>query len=190
MLFRSATTAWREAAPEQRGYLDYATLYASAGRVDRARALVAEYRSRIDTKTRAGSAADLHGALGAIAVAEGRPEDAIREYRAIRDSLPECTICALEALGRAYETAGQLDSAVALYERYLSTPWLFRANQDNVHLVSVLRRVAALHERLGDREQAIAHLDRIVELWERADPELQHIVEEAQATIARLLGEG
>jgi tetratricopeptide (TPR) repeat protein/tRNA A-37 threonylcarbamoyl transferase component Bud32 len=185
-----ATTAYREAAAKDRGYLDYAALYATAGRVDRATALITEYRSSVDAGTQAGDATDMHNALGAIAMAEGRPEDAIREYQAIRDSFPGCALCGLEELGRAYEAAGQLDSAVAVYERYLSTPWLFRANQDNVNLVPVLRRVAAVHEQLGNRDKTIENLNRIIELWKGADPELQPIVEEARTRIAELLGEG
>jgi tetratricopeptide (TPR) repeat protein/tRNA A-37 threonylcarbamoyl transferase component Bud32 len=185
-----ATTAWQEAAPNERGYLDYASVYAAAGRADRATALVSEYRARVDAETQSREYAEMHGARGAIALAEGRPQDAIHEYQAIRDSFPGCTLCALDEIAGAYAAAGQLDSAAAFYERYLTTPALFRVQQDNVTLVLVLRRLAAVHEDLGNREQALEYYNRFVDLWKNADPEVQPMVADAKAKIAELLGEG
>jgi tetratricopeptide (TPR) repeat protein len=50
-------------------------------------------------------------------------------------------------------------------------------------------RLAGLHEGAGRRQEAIGHYRRFVELWRRADPELQAQVTEARRRIAALRGE-
>ena len=42
----------------------------------------------------------------------------------------------------------------------------------------------------GDRERAISHLSRFVQLWKNADPELQPVVAEAKRHLARLQAGG
>jgi hypothetical protein len=46
-----------------------------------------------------------------------------------------------------------------------------------------------LHERLGNREQAITALTFVVDAWRNADPELQPVVDDARAALARLAAE-
>lgn len=183
------SAAWREAKAEDRPYLTFATIYAEAGRPARARELVAQWSPPADARSRE-SQAPVHIARGAIALAEGRPADAIREYHAFRDSVPQCTLCGLAELGRVYDATGQPDSAVAIFERYLTTPMLFRAGLDNTNLTPILRRLAELHEQRGDRQQAIQYYDRLIQLWQSADPVLQPQVAEAKGQLATLLGEG
>jgi tetratricopeptide (TPR) repeat protein len=50
-------------------------------------------------------------------------------------------------------------------------------------------RQAELYERLGDRQQAVDHYSRFVQLWKSCDPELRPSVERAKARLARLVGE-
>ena len=100
-----------------------------------------------------------------------------------------CLLCGLAELGRAYEAAGQLDSAAAVYEQYLTAPEMFRINEDNVELAPLIRRAAAVSEELGDRERAIEYYNRFIELWTNADPDLQPIVADSKARLAALVGE-
>ena len=44
-------------------------------------------------------------------------EDAIDRFRLAAGVEARAPICGLEALGRAYEAAGQVDSAIAVYRR-------------------------------------------------------------------------
>ncbi len=53
---------------------------------------------------------------------------------------------------------------------------------------SHLRR-GEIYERLGQRDQAIEHYTRFVELWQDCDPELRSTVEEAQIKLDHLLRE-
>jgi hypothetical protein len=58
------------------------------------------------------------------ALAEDRPRDAISELR--RSDRGGCRVCVLPYLGRAYDLAGEPDSAIAIYERCCETPDLYR----------------------------------------------------------------
>src|SRR2546422_8706425 len=105
---------------EDRPYLGLAWLYADAGRPDRARQLLAEYEAAVPAGVRRGQPFR-HGAAAQIAFAEGRIQDAIRDYRAWYDQ-DGCSVCGLFLLARAYERAGERDSALAVYERAVTTP--------------------------------------------------------------------
>ena len=176
---------------EQRQYLEFAGLYAEAGRPARARELIARYEAEVTETVRqqAGERAKWHGARGALALAEGRPEDAIDEFRLVQELVPQCQLCGLVELARSFDAAGMPDSAVVYYEQYLTTPVLFRAGQDNVNVWLVMRRLGELYEQLGDTERALLYYDRFVDLWRDADPELQPQVHEIQERMARLAGE-
>jgi tetratricopeptide (TPR) repeat protein len=50
-------------------------------------------------------------------------------------------------------------------------------------------RQAELYERLGDRQQAIEHYSRFIQLWKNCDPEQRPSVERARARLASLVGE-
>src|SRR5207249_3869444 len=70
-----------------------------------------------------------HGAAAEIAFAEGRVQDAIKGYRAWYDE-DSCAVCGLYLLARAYERAGEPDSALAVYERAVTTPGYARAFEE------------------------------------------------------------
>lgn len=182
-------------APLDRQYLQYnpqnpledglVGFFALAGQADRARQLLAEYEIVIEPELRERHQPSLHAARGALALAEGRPQEAITELKAW-DNGTHCTICALPYLARAYEMAGALDSAITVYERYVRTPWLYRVSTDANHLAFALERLGQHYNQKGDAEQAIHYFGKFVDLWKEADPELQPRVEAARRTIASL----
>jgi hypothetical protein len=45
---------------------------------------------------------------------------------------------------------------------------------------------AQIHYEHGDREQALEHYRRFVELWSDSDPEFGHMITDARARIAEL----
>ena len=75
-------------------------------------------------------------------------------------------------LGRAYDLAGQGDSAIAVFERYVASPWMFRTvitgvtlNQlDATQLAPILRRLGELYEAKGDNAKAVSHYTAFVRL--------------------------
>jgi tetratricopeptide (TPR) repeat protein len=129
-----------------------------------------------------------HSLLGAIALAEGCPRDAIREFWAW-DEDTGIVIQAQPHLARAYEQVGEPDSAIALYERYIETPWtphLQRGVHDALCLAQSCERLGQLYQQRSDTAKAIYYYDKLVELWKDADPELQPRVEAARWAIEAL----
>lgn len=124
-------------------------------------------------------------AAGHIAIAEDRAGDAIQAFRAA--DVGYCLLCALPWLGRAYDLAGQPDSAIAVLERFVTTTswdqgWL-------LEYPLAYERLGQLYDAKGDLENAAEHYARFVELWAEADPELQPRVRAAQARLEEILAE-
>ncbi|UCC82683.1 MAG: tetratricopeptide repeat protein [Gemmatimonadota bacterium] len=172
--------------PAERPYGLLATFYALAGLTDRASVYLAEYEAAIEDGVVTANPEDgADASKGVLALAEGRVDDAIRELRAI--DIGPCTICALPILGQAYDQAGETDSVVAIYERYVTTPWMNRlAAGDWFALATIYERLGGLYELRGDSEKAALYYGRFVELWEDADPDLQPRVEAARRAMERL----
>jgi DNA-binding SARP family transcriptional activator/Tfp pilus assembly protein PilF len=177
-------------------YPDLAAFYARAGQPARARTFLAEWQKetplelqRIQTIQRVrplwGKA--LPWVLGEIALAEGRPWEAVEHFRLANHG--RCLICALPNLGRAYEAARQPDSAIVAYERFLGTHFMNRLWYDAEWRGPILERLGQLHEARGDRDRAAEHYTEFIELWRDADPELQPRVREARRRLAALGGE-
>jgi hypothetical protein len=99
-------------------------------------------------------------------------------------------VCALPDIGRAFEVAGQPDSALVTYRAFVDTPELFRGRfGDNWHLGPMLERLGQLYDEQGDLEDAAKHYAQFVELWADADDELQPRVRAAQARLEEILAE-
>ena len=169
---------------EDRPYLGLAWLYADAGRPDRARQVLAEYETAVPEGVRRGQPFR-YGAAAQIAFAEGRIQDAIRDYRRWYDE-DGCAVCGLFLLARAYERAGERDSALAVYERAVTTPGYFRAFEEEATLGPTYRRLGELYEERGDTVRARDYYNRFVDLWKDADAELQPRVREVRARLAQL----
>jgi eukaryotic-like serine/threonine-protein kinase len=172
---------------EDRPYLQLAWLYADAGRPDRARQLLAEYESTVPEGVRRGQPFR-HGAAAQIAFAEGRFQDAIRGYRSWYDE-DGCAVCGLFLLGRAYEKAGQGDSALAVYERAVITPGYFRAFEEDATLGPTYRRLGEMYEERGQLDKARDYYGRFLDLWKDADPDLQPVVRDVRQRLVRLTAE-
>jgi len=95
--------------------------------------------------------------------------------RSVQQDVLVCTICALPDLARAYEAANKPGAAVTVYERYLATPWFWRYETDAVELGWAIKRLAELYDARGDAAKATAMRGRLLQLWRRADSELQGI---------------
>jgi eukaryotic-like serine/threonine-protein kinase len=173
--------------PADRPYLQLAIFYAEAGRPDRARALLAEHDRLVPEGLRRSGMVLRHAALGSIALAERRPDDALAEFR--QQDQGDCQVCALGELGRAYDNAGRADSAIAMYERYAGTPFVFRMFPDAVWLARTYYRLGELYEERGERTKAAESYTKFVRLWERADPELRPKLLDAKARLKALAGE-
>ncbi len=172
-----------------RGQLEFAVLYAKAGRPDRARERLAAFRAEVPVETlraedelRSGERA----AEAAIALAEGKTAEAIRLHREAREMVAKCKLCNLPELAEAFETAAMPDSALAVYESYLETRDFFRSQRDNLNLPRVLLGLGRSHEALGDRDQAAVYYRWLLDLWAEPDAALVPRVEELRLKLEGL----
>jgi hypothetical protein len=171
-----------------RPYLFSAVVLARAGNAAKARAMIARYRTEMtDTSIRRAQEAELHSALGEIALADRKPLDALVEFRrgdVGYDGLPasECAPCLPFDLARAFDAAGKLDSAAVMFRRYLSTLLVEDRRRDGSVRPAVHERLGQLYESMGYGKavDAIEHSS----MWKNADPELQPRVAGAQASRA------
>ena len=182
--------------PMDRPYLSIAVAYAVAGKPQKARELLTEYEQQVEPSYRRRGEPFRRWAWGQIALAEARTADAVSELEAFAAANPrDCMPCGLAALAQAYDRAGQQDSAIAVYERYITTPdimrlaWILRLGNDGTQLAPAHKRLGELYERRGDRDRARAHYARFVELWRECDPELRPAVDEVKQRLLQLGGE-
>jgi tetratricopeptide (TPR) repeat protein len=171
---------------EDRPYLDVARIYAQAGRPDLARQLREEWNGAIEASRR--SAHDEAGWDQMLALAEQRYDDAVDAARRAYGEVG-CNICWLYELARAYDLAGQTDSALAVYERAVTLPDGLALAFEFYSLGFKYRRLGELYEERGERDKAVDYYGRLVELWAGADAEFQPVVQDVQERIARLVGE-
>ncbi|MSR07522.1 MAG: carboxypeptidase-like regulatory domain-containing protein [Gemmatimonadetes bacterium] len=107
----------------------------------------------------------------------------------------------MRAVGNAVSkitVADVLQSAPVIdvhYRRFVSQPYHgedfydFSALLYAASLTPTHRRLGELYEARGEREKALEHFGKFVELWKNADPELQPVVRDVRARIARLTAE-
>ena len=82
---------------------------------------------------------------------------------------------------RAHQQAGRLDDALQWYGSFANT-----SVHDLVFLAPSHFHRGEIYEARGDLALAVAHYERVLELWRDADPELRPLVAEARARIAHL----
>ena len=189
-----ARISFRDLPMIDRPYLLAAGALARLGSPEKAKAMLSRYRSEMtDTTIRRQQASGVHGVQGEIALAEGKPRDAIAEFRlgdVGYDGYPasECGACLWFDLARAYDAAGQADSATVLFERYLSTPFYNKVDValDPIRVPAIRERLGQLYESMGKTDKAVEQYRAFIDLWKNADAELQPRVAEARRRVARL----
>jgi tetratricopeptide (TPR) repeat protein len=156
--------------------------------------MIARYRAEMtDTSIRRVQEADVHAVMGEIALADGKPRDALVEFRRSDvgyDGAPvnECAPCLPFELARAYDAAGKPDSAALFFEKYLATPYWDKMSvqMDPVRVPAIRERLGQLYESMGKTDKAVENYRAFIELWKNADPELQPRVADARKRLARL----
>jgi tetratricopeptide (TPR) repeat protein len=182
-------------AERDRPYPLLARAYAVAGRPDRARAILAQFAQIKDTALYRSRGWQVHEVLGQIAIAEKRYADALTEFRQSAvgsDGRPasEDAVTVHFNLGRAFDLLNQPDSAIAELEAAVSEQFMDRLDVDPTVLAGSHKRLGELYDAKGDRERAISHLSKFIELWKNADPDLQPAVSDAKRRLAKLQAGG
>ena len=166
--------------------LEYAFLYALAGRVDKARAAVRLFE-QIPPELRGREYPFFHSIQAMMAMQEGRLDEANDQLDQI--SWDECRSCILIERAWISDRQSNRDSTIAAYERFLAEPENDRVYTDAFTLPNTLRRLGELYEDAGNREKAKEYYGRFVDLWKDADRSLQPMVTQARQRIAALTEE-
>lgn len=170
-----------------RPYGEIVRLRAALGQLPEARRVYAEYE-KVTPKILANDDPPMFRGLAQLALAEGRPRDAIP--LAVKGGR-SCGGCTGDLLGVAYEKVGLLDSAIVAYEATLRPP-TYGSGYQNWRPVVVPRamfRLGALYEKKGERQKARDRYAGFVDLWQGADPALQPAVLAARERLKSLAGE-
>ena len=91
----------------------------------------------------------------------------------------------MAALAQAFDLGGKPDSAIASFERMLSTPDPI-PTVDQLFRAATYKRLGELYETKGDTAKAESNYQKFIELWKDADPELQPKVREVKDRLLRL----
>jgi hypothetical protein len=130
------------------------------------------------------------GIQGAIALAEGRYADALRDVWAAdsTDDGPNgnCAMCVYDDVAYVHSRAGAADSAIYWFEKYLSTPFFGRQNFEGGAKPLMLKRLGELYEATGNAEKAALRYREFLALWDKPDPRLQPKVNEVRDRLSRL----
>ncbi len=189
------SVGWSTASPSDRPYLPVVELYARAGDVTRAEALLNQALAEDPSTKSPDGRPDVARARGEIALARGNTAEALQQFRAGAvgpDGAPvDCRACVDFAMARAFDQAREPDSATAYLERYLAVPAVERGfnaefTVDWRDLAAVQKRLGELYDAKHDRQKAMEHYTAFVDLWKNADPDLQPTVTSVKKRLAEL----
>jgi len=184
--------------PYAKPYRDIVSFYhglmdLKLGRIDSAKSRLAEMRS-FSSKSKIEENYYCNFLSGEILIAEGRPQEAIP----LLEKAPSKILASLswgpwmiyynlpflkDTLARAYEQSGNIDKAVAEYERLTSlypksgAPFLIHPKY--------YYRLAKILEKKGMALKARENFERFLDLWKNSDPGLPE-VEDARKRLAGL----
>jgi tetratricopeptide (TPR) repeat protein len=65
-------------------------------------------------------------------------------------------------------------------------PWYRSLTYDLLYTAPAHLRLAQIYERRSERQKAIEHYSRFLELWRNSDPALQPLVQQARQALVRL----
>ena len=97
-----------------------------------------------------------------------------------------CNICLPLNLARAFDQAGQADSAIVNYERAVAQFSYDRWLLDWYWQPIYSKRLGELYEQKGDVVKAAKYYRDFVSFWKNADAELQPQVAEVRRRLSRI----
>jgi tetratricopeptide (TPR) repeat protein len=135
-------------------------------------------------------------ALATVATAAGRPNEALARMRegcgAIRGAYVTCDSLAFLEVAEAFDRAGQADSAIAAYRRFVdlrALRWFGAPGTLDIvtpRIAPAWRRLGELLESKGHNREAIEAYEHFLDFWRNADAELQPTVRTVRERTNRL----
>jgi len=158
--------------------------YALSGRVTRSRELLRDFRRGLPRND--------SSAMVPLAFAEAEVALQLQDYpRAVQlvQSLPtfgKCPECLSGEQARVFDLAGATDSALVYYTTFVHSMRWDRLEEDAFLLAPAFKRLGELHEERGQKEQAADYYARFLQVFARADAELQPQIAAVRQRLARL----
>jgi tetratricopeptide (TPR) repeat protein len=169
--------------PLSRQYRELANAYAAAGHTERARFWLNEEQRAVPPEQRAEDRETEARTAVWLAWADGDDSGALRLIDRLEE-VDSCLRCVAQWRARVLDRMED-DRAIAEYERYLATPYMYM-HPDVVFLAPTHERLAELYAERGDDANAARHAARFIELWTDADAELQPRVAAKRALLRDL----
>ncbi len=177
-----------EMEPLDRSYLFMARALLDLGRPQQADSLYREFLAEVPEELWGDlESEDPREVEALFRAAQGDLEGAIDDLMPLKvDCGSLCRLRVRYALGELYESQGDLASAAAEYEEYVTRTEVDRMREDGHRYPASILRLGQLHERLGNAEESALWYERFAELWKDADADLQPTVERARTKAAEL----
>jgi len=168
-------------------------LLAEVGHVADAKLLLDEWRRRTGPAD-PGYRSDSALAVGSIAAAEGRWDQAVAAYLAWNQSPPAAAMViynrGLPEAAAILQHEGKADSAAVLFERALATSSAFGGVfYEAGWYPPALLMLGETYEARGDRAKAAEYYRRYIDIFKDPDPEIARQVEAVRGRLARVTGE-
>jgi tetratricopeptide (TPR) repeat protein len=174
--------------PSERQWQYLISIAEASGDAAAARAALQAFERDLPQMGMSQAAGALAEARAGALMAADKPGDAIPLFREADRTFYTCDRCTMINLARAFDLAGQRDSAIAYFQRFVDTPHPMMF-EDQDYLAGSYKRLGELYEAAGDLSKAATNLEKFVELWKDADPELQPKVRDARERLARVRAE-
>jgi tetratricopeptide (TPR) repeat protein len=176
--------------PLDPNYLWMASSAAWSKRTALAKELVARWNAARPKEVPVDSAG-IDWVLGDIALSEGRYAEAARLHGRAGDLLPGAENM-YPHRAHPYDLLGHADSAIALYQAYLSrvTQLDFRLFWlDPAHLVETYEALGRNFELRGQADSSAKYYQALLDLWKNAEPALEPKRNVLREALARVSGE-
>ena len=183
-----ARTPMESLPPSERQWTYLIYIAHAAGDAAAARSALQAFERDLPQMGVPQSAGALAEARGLTELAAGRGAEAVPYFREADRTYASCDRCAMINLARAFDLAGQRDSAIAYFQQFVDMPHPFMF-EDQDWLAGSYKRLGELYEAAGDLPKAAANLEKFIALWKDADPELQPKVRDARERLTRVRAE-
>ena len=126
---------------------------------------------------------------GQVDFAAGRFGQAIAKFNEAERHRHPCAECTQAWLFLAFDRLGQTDSAIAAGEAFLKTARIEISMNDAAYRARILLRLGELYESKQVPYKAVQRYQEFVDLWQKADAELQPRVRDVGRRLERLRAE-
>lgn len=146
-------------------------VYARAGEVGKAENILGLITPLTDTRSQEQSSY-LNILRAEIATAKGQTDQALHILEVPSDDSTSIVPLKLDALGRTYQSAGEVDRAIVAYEKLVSLPNGCTGWEPQQDCLQDRYTLAEDYAQQGEKEKATATIEAFLYLWKGADADL------------------